>query len=57
MRNQKRRRLALKTDRLRVLTPDQTGEVHGGHQPYTHDCWNGGQHTNCPDETRYCQDG
>jgi hypothetical protein len=52
MRKQKRRRLGVTTDRLRILTPAETDEARGGDPPYTHCCQ--GHHPNCPNDTRYC---
>lgn len=53
MSSTKRRRLTLKKDRLRILTPEEADRVHGGDPPHTHGCWVGG-HPNCPNESRYC---
>ncbi len=53
MKKQKRPKLAVKKDRLRILTPDESEQVRGGDPPPTHNCVYGGHH-NCPNETRYC---
>ncbi len=54
MKKHKRPRLSVKKDRLRILTPDQTEQVHGGDPPYSHFCHGGGPHPNCPNDSRYC---
>lgn len=52
MSTQKRRRLMVKKDRLRILTPEESDRVHGGDPRFTHLCGIG--HTNSPNESRYC---
>jgi len=53
MKKEKRSRLTLKKDRLRVLTTEESEQVHGGNPPWTHNCHPGG-HPNCPNDSRYC---
>jgi hypothetical protein len=53
MRKEKRSRLSLKKDRLRVLSAGETEQVHGGDPPYTHGCFHN-THPNCPNDSRYC---
>ncbi len=49
-----KRKLAVKKDRLRVLTLEETEHALGGDPAFTHHCFFGNVHPNCPNDSRYC---